>query len=239
MAWRIAPERTIPEAAGELGALFGEALRTVALYGSAARGDFRPDHSDINLVVVAEPLDFGHLQRAAQWRARWRRHRFTSPLLLSATDLERSRDVFPLELLDIQAHHRTLAGNELFAALVIAPACVRAQCEREAKGKLLRLRGLYLELAGSGREVRALMLDSRKTFLLVMRGLLHLVGEPWRAGDETVVTCFEQRYACRLPMLAALDPSDPARPVERDFAAYLAEVEQLATLADRPPEPRR
>ena len=89
--------------------------------------------------------------------------------------------MFPLELLDLRQRHRTLAGAELFAAVAVDRECVRAECEREAKGKLLRLRALYVELAGSTRELHALMLDSRKSFLHVMRGLLFLVGEPWVA----------------------------------------------------------
>jgi len=234
MAWRTAPERTLPSAAEDLAAAFGDALRTLALYGSEARGEGRGPRSDVNLVVVAEPLAFAHLGRVAQWHARWRAERFAAPLLLSATDLERSRDVFPLELLDIQAHHRTLAGRELFAGLTIPAAAVRAECEREAKGKLIRLRELYLEVAGSARDLRALMLDSRRTFLMVMRGLLHLRGEPWAGASAAVPARFERAYACRLPVLAALDPADGDRPIEQDFAGYLADVERLAAIADAP-----
>jgi hypothetical protein len=239
MAWRIAPERIVPEAAAELTALFGEAMRTVLLYGSAARAAFRPDSSDINLAVVAEPLTFTHLQRVAQWWARWRRHRFAAPLLLSTSDLARSRDVFPLEFLDIHAYHRTLAGTDLFAQVAVTPECIRTQCEREVKGKLVRLRELYLELADSVPALRRLMLDSRKTFLLVMRGLLHLGGEPWKSRDDEVVSRFERCYGCHLPTLAALDPADADQPLERHFQAYLADIEQLAVLADRALDHRR
>jgi hypothetical protein len=239
MPWRTAPERTIPTAAEELAAAFGEALRALVLYGSAARDDFRADRSDVNLAVVAEPLTFAHLGRVAQWWARWRGHRFAPPLLLSTTDLERSRDVFPLELLDIQASHHLLAGSDVFIGLTLSLEAVRAECEREAKGKLVRLRELYLELAGSTRDLRALMLDSRKSFLVVMRGLLHLRGEPWVGAAAEVVGRFEHCYGCTLPALAALDRAQEDRPLEQHFAAYLADVEQLATIADRALQPAR
>jgi hypothetical protein len=235
MPWRTSLEDLVREAAAELTPLFGDALRTVVLYGSAARPGVRRARADVNLAVVADPLAFAHLQRVAQWWARWRRYRLAAPLLLSATELDRARDVFPLELLDIQAHHRTLAGAELFADVPIAAACVRAECEREARGKLVRLRELYLELAGSTRALRALMLDSRTTFLVVMRGLLHLRGAPWDPDGRAVVAAVERHYGCRLPALAAVEAAPPGTPVEQRFADYLADVETLVALADRAP----
>lgn len=233
MPWRIAPETIVPDAAHELAALFGTALRTLVVYGSAAGPGFRPEHSDVNLAAVVEPLEFAQLQGVAQWWARWRRHRVAAPLLLSATDLERSRDVFPLELLDLQARHRTLAGAELFTGLTFTPESVRAECEREAKGKLVRLRALYLELAGSARALRALMLDSRKTFLHVLRGLLYLRGEPWGGDGQAVVKAFEHHFACTLPVLAMLVGPLADGPVEQRFGEYVGEVERLAAIADR------
>ena len=232
MPWRIDPERILPDAARELAELLGDALRTLVVYGSAAGPGFHARRSDVNLAAVLDPLEFTHLQRVAQWWAGWRRHRVAAPLLFSAADLERSRDVFPLEFLDLQARHRTLAGRELFDDLSVAPECERAECEREAKGKLLRLRALYLELAGSARDLRALMLDSRKTFLHVMRGLLYLGGQPWEGDGRSVVTAFERRYACRLPVLAMLARSATESPVEQRFGDYLAEIETLAEVAD-------
>jgi hypothetical protein len=233
MRWRADPREILAEAAAELAALGGDAVKTLVVYGSAAGAGFRPARSDVNLAVVLEPLEFVHLQRIAQWWTRWRRHRVAAPLVLSLTELARSRDIFPLELLDIQARHRTLAGAELFADLVVDPEAVRAECEREAKGKLLRLRALYLELAGSARDLHALMLDSRKTFLHVMRGLLHLRGEPWSGDGAEVVRAFEQHFACALPVLAALGEHELTGTIAERFAAYLDEIELLATIADR------
>jgi hypothetical protein len=104
---------------------------------------------------------------------------------------------------------------------------VRAECEREAKGKLLRLRALYLELAGSARDLQALMLDSRKTFLHVIRGLLYLRGQPWTGHDAEVVRAFERSYGCALPVLVALGEDGVAGPIEERFGAYLAEIQAL------------
>jgi hypothetical protein len=232
MPRRITPERIVSEAGAELAAAFGSALRTVVVYGSAEQPDFRPERSDVNFAVVAAPMAFEHLQRVAQWYARWRAERVAAPLLLAPSDLTRSLDVFPLEMLDIQARHRTLAGDELFTGITVARENVRLECEREAKGKLVRLRALYLELAGSTIEIRELMVDSRKAFLHVMRGLLFLRGAAWEARESEVVSAFARAFGRTLPVLEVLaSPRHPGA-IESRFGEYLAEIEALATLAD-------
>ncbi len=237
MRWRGDPREIVPQASGELVALAGAALKSLVLYGSAAGAGFRPERSDVNFAVVLDPLQFVDLQRIAQWWARWRRHRVAAPLVLSRTELEGSRDVYPLELLDMRARHRTLAGAELFDGLAVSAEAVRMECEREAKGKLFRLRALYLELAGSTRDLHELMLDSRKTFLHVMRGLLYLRNQPWTGHGTEIVHAFEREYACALPVLAALGEPDVTGAGAERFGAYLTEIETLAMITDRAASP--
>jgi hypothetical protein len=233
MAWTTDPRTVIDEAGAELTTACGEALRSLVVYGSAAGDEFDPERSDVNLAVVLDPCDGSHLRRIAQWWTRWRRMRLAAPLVLSARELARSRDVFPLELLDLRARHRTLAGSEVFADLVVEPEAVREECEREAKGKLFRLRGLYVELSGDTEALHQLMLDSRKTFLFVIRGLLHLRGEPWHTAGGAAVRAFERRFACALPVLAGLGESARPGAIDDHFGAYLAEIATLADIADR------
>ncbi len=239
MPRRIAPERIVGKAGAELAEAFGTALRTVVVYGSAEHPDFRPERSDVNFAAVAESVTFAHLQRVAQWYARWRGERVAAPLLLTPPDLVRSLDVFPLEMLDIQARHRTLAGDDLFTAIVVARDNVRLECEREAKGKLVRLRALYLELAGSTVEIRELMLDSRKTFLHVMRGLLFLRGVAWETREREVVPAFARTYGRAMPVLEILASRQDPGTIENRFGEYLGEIETLAALADGAGDPGR
>jgi len=233
MAWTSDPQTVVPEAAAELATACGEALRTLVVYGSAAGAEFDPERSDVNLAVVLDPCDGSRLRRIAQWWARWRSMRLAAPLVLSVRELERSRDVFPLELLDLRARHRTLAGAEMFDDLAVEPEAVREECEREAKGKLFRLRGLYVELSGDVEALHRLMVDSRKTFLYVIRGLLYLRGEAWQTGGLAAVRAFERRFDCALPVLAGLGDSARPGPIDDRFAAYLAEIATLADIADR------
>jgi DNA polymerase sigma len=53
--WSGAFEDIVAELPSACLAVYGDRLRSVALYGSVARGTMRPD-SDIDLLIVAEPL---------------------------------------------------------------------------------------------------------------------------------------------------------------------------------------
>ena len=48
--------------------VYGERLRSLAVYGSVARGTMRPD-SDIDVLIVAEPLPKGRLARVTEFDA--------------------------------------------------------------------------------------------------------------------------------------------------------------------------
>ena len=82
-----------------------------------------------------------------------------------------------------------------------------------------------------------LMLQSRKTFIAVLRGLLHLRGAPWQGNGAAVVHAFEHAYGIALPVMAGLGAAESTDPVETRFDAYLAEVERLADVADREARP--
>jgi hypothetical protein len=49
---------------------------------------------------------------------------------------------------------------------------VRLQCEREVKGKLLVLREAYLETAGKGNALKAIIGQSLQAFIAIFRALL-------------------------------------------------------------------
>src|SRR5207244_12166216 len=117
-------------------------------------------HVHPSVVVGRRTLDV--LDVLAPVVARWRPRGFAPPLVMDDEYLAQARDSFPMELEDIRARHRVLAGSDPFAALTIDRAALRTECEREARGKLLRLRTLYVEAASAPNHVERLMVDSLK-----------------------------------------------------------------------------
>ncbi len=165
-------------------------LVSVVLYGSAARGDFQEKTSDFNLLVVLDKLDPSMLEILSPIVSKWLRRRQPFPRLFSPELIADSADVFPIEFLDIQAHHVILHGSDPFADLVIHRDQLRLQCERELREKMMRLREGYLETQGKPRALKRLLTESFTTFVALFRGCLHLLGGGIPVHNDDVVLAF-------------------------------------------------
>jgi len=95
----------------------GENLQSVILYGSAAAGDFNPEFSNLNLLCLLYETSFAKLSAIAPVVEWWHRQKHPAPLVMTQDELERSADVFSIELLDIQRHHRVLFGDDTLTGL--------------------------------------------------------------------------------------------------------------------------
>jgi hypothetical protein len=231
-------EKAIAQIALQVRQLFGADLVSLALYGSAVGDDFVSGRSDLNFAIVVQQLTFPQLRALHRHVRTWRKLGAATPLLLDRRFLERARDVFPAEFLDIKAQHRVLYGEEVFATLNIDARHLRYQSEHEVRSKLLRLRALYVEVGADRKRLEALMLDSVKTFLIIMRNVLRLRGSAGHPRYLAVLDQFERHVGVSFPIMRQLlrlklgmernvDALDTA------FARYLEEVEQLVDLIDR------
>ena len=108
-------EKQIAEFVNSLKQAAGANLECVALFGSAASGEFHADYSDINILCVVRELSAPVLGSA--WRRlslRGPESKFPAPLIFSRAELEQSTDVFAIEMLDIRQRHRILHGEDIF-----------------------------------------------------------------------------------------------------------------------------
>src|SRR5580704_16872033 len=108
----MVPEKQIEEFVSRLRQAAGENLQSLVLYGSAATGEFHDDFSNVNLLCILRETSFAKLAAmapAVEWWTRKKRH---APLVLTREELERSADVFSIELLDMQQRHRVLFGDD-------------------------------------------------------------------------------------------------------------------------------
>lgn len=221
-----------------LRAAFGENLRAVILYGSAAGADYVPGRSDINLLVVlhrARPQELQPLR--ACWRA-WHRAGLAVPQVVDAEFLVRAADVFPLELSEIREQHRLLFGEPVLDALEVRSRNLRHQVEFELRSKALRLTALYLEADVDRRVLEEALLGSVKSFAVLMKQLLRLEGEPGPLPSfAKVVERFSSRFSLPLPAVrlllgirtgAGTWPSDVAALMQD----YLADIQAVIHVAD-------
>ena len=116
---------------------------SAVLYGSAARGDFVPGRSNINLMLVMDQLTPSTLRSLSRAFAGWRKATTEPPLLLSRAEWTRATDAFPIEITDMRTSYRLLRGADPFEGIRVDPTDLRKALEREFRGKLLRLRQGY------------------------------------------------------------------------------------------------
>jgi hypothetical protein len=171
--------------------LYGSDLLAVFLYGSATTGEHMPGKSDINVGVVLSRLTPTLLRKAAGLLRPWARQGIATPMFFDPEFLHDAVDVFPIELFEMQTHHRTLWGPDPLADLRIETEPLRRQCEQELREKLLKLRQAYVESSGSPRALEAVLLSAVSGLVVLMRTLLHLTRAEERGGTAAVLERIE------------------------------------------------
>ncbi|HEY7614282.1 MAG TPA: hypothetical protein VH764_14860 [Gemmatimonadales bacterium] len=149
---------------------------SAVLYGSAARDDFVPGRSDLNLMLITDDLSPANLSKLGGAFADWRKSGYEPPLVILRSEWARATDVFPIEITDMRCGYQVLRGSDPVASLRVVPADLRSALEREFRGKLLRLRQGYVAAGGDPPALGQLAGQSSGTFLVLLRGLLVLLG---------------------------------------------------------------
>jgi hypothetical protein len=149
---------------------------SAVLYGSAARIDFVPGRSDLNLMLITDDLSPARLSELGGAFAAWRKSGYEPPLVILRSEWARATDVFPIEITDMRCGYQVLRGPDPVAGLQVMPADLRHALEREFRGKLLRLRQGYVAAAGDPAALGLLAERSSGTILVLLRALLVLLG---------------------------------------------------------------
>lgn len=173
--------------AWELEGVFDTDLVSAVLYGSAARGEYRPGMSDLNVLVLLREVTPVALRAAHEAARAWVAAGNPPPLILGAEEWRRSADVWAIEVTDIRDAHLTLVGEDPFEGVEVHTEFLRLQCERELKGKQIQLRERYLLFAGQPEELGELLLRSFSTFLVLFRTVLRLDGDAGERDAESVL----------------------------------------------------
>ncbi|MGH9352657.1 MAG: hypothetical protein ACRD2G_10930, partial [Terriglobia bacterium] len=124
------------------------------------------------------------LQGAAKW---WMKKGHPAPLVFTLEELQRSADIYAVELLEIKSCRRVLFGEDVFESFETPMHQYRLQVERELRHSLIRLRQSYVLAAGNRKAVMALMVKSFSTFALLFRHALMALGEEAPAAKQEAV----------------------------------------------------
>jgi len=231
-------EKQIDEFVSRMKQAAGQNLQSIVLYGSAATGEFQADFSNLNLLCILRETSFSKLSAISPVVEWWHRQKNPAPLIMTQEELEHSTDVFSIEFLDMQHHHRVLFGDELLRPLQIPMHQHRAQLEYELREKLILLRQRLLEAGDNDRALWQLLLGSVSTFGTLFRHALLALGDAAPHSKREAI----QLLAARIPFepsafLQLLDIRDhkadrkqfDAKDV---FTRYLAAVQHVTSAVD-------
>jgi Nucleotidyltransferase domain len=216
----------------------GPNLESIILFGSAVSGDFHPGLSNLNVMCVLRDSSFTALQALGPVAKWWDRQKQPPPLCMTRRELERSTDVFTIELLDMQQHHRVLFGENVVQGLRISMHVHRVQVEYELREKLILLRQQVLLAAGSDSRLWDLLLHSVPSFSTLFRHALIALGDNSQTGRREAIQALSKRVGFDPgPMQQALDirehKADPKKIAVNDFAAhYVGAVEKVTAAVD-------
>lgn len=230
---------TLDELVSQLRAAYGTALRSVVLYGSAARGEPAAKNPSYNVLVIVDALDSTRLAAASAASRAWADAGNPAPLTLTTPEWRGSSDIFPMEYADIIEQHRVLYGEAPFDGIRVDPKDLRLQLEQEAMGKLLKLRQGVLASGNDGNRQIELLGASASAILIVLRAFIRLQGSAAPKDNAAVVD--------QAAKLAGFDPAPFTRVVRHVrgeatlkadeasgvLAGYLKGMEQLVSYLDR------
>lgn len=222
----------------------------ILAYGSAVRGGFLPDRSDINLLVIVAEVTAAVLEQVGAAAAAGRKCGL-NPMVLARAELAPLAATAPLVLWDIADRRVLLRGDDPIAGLAFCPTALWHQLNRELYERLLGLRRLALQ----GRPVpqpERFGQQMAASLLHLCRGALRLFGRPADQPRVAALGDIARHLHLDLPTLQRLhsgcygDDTRQFRDCRRCladgqalFAAALARLAELdpATLGTPPVAP--
>lgn len=181
-------DQALDTLANRLNALTGLSASAV-LYGSAARGDWIPGRSDVNLLLLVDDVTPASLLRLTPAVTEWHTKGFAPPLIMGREEWARSADVFPIEITDMQLSHRVICGVDPVQGVVVDRSDLREAVEKELRGKLVRLRQAYVRFGDSGAILGGFAVASISTYFALLRCIAVLSGRaPGGSSAETAAS---------------------------------------------------
>ena len=229
----------LDEFVAKLKGVAGSNLDSVVLYGSAAAGDYQQGYSDFNLLCLLHKLDAGALTALRPAITWWREKGQPNPMVFTLDELQRSADVFAIELLDIKQRHKVLSGADHFAELNVPMDLHRTEVERELRTNVIRLRETYLAAGADPKKHLALMEESLSSFATLFRHSLIALGQPGPEAKREIFSAIGKHLNfSTAPFVAVLEAREDKRKaasldVAETFRGFLEGASKVADEVDR------
>ena len=227
----IAHEEKLAEFTRRISEAAGDNLVSIILYGSAARGEYHTERSDLNLLCVLKSTkasDLSRLSRVIHW---WSGElREPPPQLFTPDEIEHAADVFAIELLDIGRHHKVLFGSDPVVDLEVPMNLHRVEVEHGLRSLLQKLRIQFLRYIENELQLREIYAKSISGLTVLLRHVLIAFGEDVPRDKSAIYLRIEQLTgadASPFELGRALRDNHPSAELARSFGKYL---ESIATV---------
>jgi predicted nucleotidyltransferase len=156
-------------------AAFGDNLRSLVLFGSAAEGKLRAT-SDVNVLLVLRALDRNQLDTIREpLRAAQAAINLQSMLILEG-ELADAAEAFANKFEDIRRRHVILAGDDVVNTLTISRDALVRRVRQVLLNQTLRLRDAYAEKSLREEQATAVIADAAGPLRASAAAILELEG---------------------------------------------------------------
>jgi predicted nucleotidyltransferase len=175
----------LDELKSALSKTLGDDLVAMVVYGSAARGGYKEGQSDVDVAIVLKSATRAKLESISNMMQLARYSARIEAIVLTADEIVRAADVFPLLYDDIKQCHLTIHGTSPFANLAITDRHRRIRIEQELREAQIRLRRAVIDGLGAPNALAGAVLRKAKQVRGPLHALLKLKGV---AGDDDLVS---------------------------------------------------
>jgi predicted nucleotidyltransferase len=213
-------------------------LECVILFGSAARGDFRAGHSDLNVASILHSLtveELGRLANVVKWWCVEQKE--PAPLFFTRDELREAADVFAIEILDMKHGRRVLYGADVVADIEVSMNLHRVQVEHDLRTTVLKLRQHYLRAPGNSKELAPILKKSFSGVLTLLRHTIIAFGEepPVAAHDiiARAAALTDSNASAFTPLLALRETGELHGEIIPMYGAYLKALEKILSALEK------
>jgi len=219
------------ELAGLMSSLAGGGLLGLTAYGSCVSAGFGSPLGRLTSVAVLDRINLDRLAELAEHGPRLAKLDIAPPLVMTPESIERSRDTFALELLEVVQFRTTILGRDYFEGLKIEAEHLRLQIERGFKQMLIDLRQGLLCSVGRAGMLSEVIESIGERLLRTMRGLLWLRGQTEPMSRAQVIASVEKLTGRKFTGIEEAAADKMVHDWE-EFKQLYGDLERLASLSD-------
>jgi predicted nucleotidyltransferase len=186
--------RRLDELKEALVAALGDDLVSLIVHGSAVRGGWREGTSDVDIVVVLRNDARTTLEKMANPLLVARYSARIEAMILTATEIARAADVFPVFYEDIRRQHVVLFGDDPFASLEITDHHLRLRVEQELREAQIRMRRVVVDGNAAQAVFSGQIVRKVRQIRAPLLSLMGLKGVPCKDDLESVLKTAAKTY---------------------------------------------